>query len=99
MFHFLSLNEYFDTLFSGFFNQHIESVLKSLVIFAWAYFLGRIVHLFVAFLYRRYDITKQDNLRQRKLRTQLIYIEKLGLLAIWIVAIALFLQNFDELQK
>lgn len=72
---------------------HIALILMS----AWV--IKRIASFTKILIYLRLDITRVDNLRERKIRTQLQFIEKMVLLFCYFIAIALILMNFDSARK
>lgn len=51
------------------------------------------------YLYHRFDINKKDNLRERKIQTQIVFIRKLILSIIIIFSIAIILLNFENRRK
>ena len=50
-------------------------------------------------LHKRFDITRPDNLKQRRVLTQLLFIERIIESLIWIVAISVVLMSFDNLRN
>jgi small-conductance mechanosensitive channel len=50
-------------------------------------------------VYHRYDLSKSDNLKERKIRTQLQFLKKLIVTLIVIVTICVILLSFENLRK
>jgi small-conductance mechanosensitive channel len=66
---------------------------------AFAFTLIRCVTLVEDLIYQRNDITKADNLKERKIRTQIRFIAKFAIAIIVIVSIAAILLSFENLRK
>jgi small-conductance mechanosensitive channel len=66
-------------------------------LFAWA--LIRFINVMQEFVIHRYDIQKADNLRERKIRTQLQFIRRLMVGVIVFVAIAMVLLSFNTMRR
>lgn len=79
--------------------QTIDKILESLVIIFLAWTLTRLVHLLKLAFYTTMNINHSNNLGERKLRTQVQFIEKIVLIFIYTLAIALLLMNFEEAKK
>jgi len=58
-----------------------------------------IVRIGEDYVYHTYDIKKGDNLRERKIRTQLQFIRRLVIILIFVVTTCLILMSFDSLRK
>jgi len=66
---------------------------------AFAYVLIGIVRIFEDYAYHSFDITKADNLKERKIRTQLQFIRKLAIGLIVILTVCIILLSFNNLRK
>lgn len=51
------------------------------------------------YLYHRFDIQKANNLKERKIRTQIVFLRKLAVSNIVVFAIAIILLSFESLRK
>ncbi|MBL7698227.1 MAG: mechanosensitive ion channel [Chitinophagaceae bacterium] len=51
------------------------------------------------YMFHHYDLNKKDNLRERKIRTQLGFLRKLLVTIIIVVAVCVILLSFDNLRK
>jgi small-conductance mechanosensitive channel len=68
-----------------------------MIVFAWTVIrFMRVTHDFV---YYRFDMSKADNLRERRIRTQLLYIRRVITALIVIVTIAAILLSFNTMRK
>ncbi|PZF74880.1 mechanosensitive ion channel family protein [Taibaiella soli] len=67
------------------------------VTFAWV--LINIVNVGGTYLFNRYDLSKKDNIRERKVRTQLLVIQRIVSGAIIFITIAFVLLSFDGVKK
>ena len=76
-----------------------DKVLDILVTIAFAGLLISAIRIFEDYVYHQYDITVEDNLRGRKVRTQVIFIRKLFIITIVVVTIAIILLSFSNVRK
>lgn len=77
----------------------VSKITETLLISCVAIILIRTVNVLEDYLYHRFDINKKDNLRERKIQTQIVFIRKLILSIIIIFSIAIILLNFENLRK
>ncbi len=64
-----------------------------------AFLLMGVVNICEDYVYYTYDIKKSDNLRERKIRTQLLFIRRLSTILIVIITLCFILMSFDRLRK
>lgn len=64
-----------------------------------AIILIKVIRIIEDYLYNRFDATKSDNLKERKIRTQLQFIRKFLITIIIIVTIAIILLSFESMRK
>lgn len=79
-----------------------SSIAKGLelgLIASFAFLLTRLVVLAEDLINHRYDITVSDNLKARKIRTQIRFISRMGIVLIVVLAVAAILLSFDNLRK
>lgn len=77
----------------------IDKIIGILLIVTFSIVLVAIVKVFEDFLYHVYDLNKSDNLRERKIRTQLQFIRKLIISVIVVLAIGAVLLSFSSLRR
>ena len=77
----------------------ISKITNILVIAILSIILITVVKIFEDFLYHLYDLNRSDNLRERKIRTQIQFIRKLLTSLIIIMAIAAILFSFSSLRR
>ncbi|SFD90790.1 Small-conductance mechanosensitive channel [Chitinophaga sp. CF118] len=79
------------------------SILSKLVeislIISFGYALTGLVKVFEDYMYHTYDLKKEDNLKERKLRTQLQFVRKLTISMILLLTLCAVLLSFDSLRK
>ncbi len=73
--------------------------LRILLIITGTWFFIRAAYLAEDFLIIRFDISKKDNFRERKIVTQLGFIKKLVIIALLIIAVTMFLYSFEAGRK
>lgn len=99
IFFYLTASDSFGVFFQKIGLSHTDYVFKPLAFFGFAFFLSRVVRLFIRSLYAKFNINQEDNLRQRKITTQLQFIEKIIILLVWTLTFAFIFLSFEGLQK
>ncbi len=77
----------------------LNKITDILLIVTFSMVLVAIVKIFEDFLYHLYDLNKSDNLRERKIRTQLEFMRKLIIGLIIILAVGAVLLSFSSLRR
>lgn len=77
----------------------VSKIIEILLVSCFAILLIRTVRVLEDYLYHRFDVRKENNLRERKIRTQIVFIRKLIITIIIIVSIAIILLSFESMQK
>jgi small-conductance mechanosensitive channel len=81
------------------FRPGLEKTIDILVTLSVAWILIGLVWIFEDYVYYSYDINMADNLRQRKIRTQLQFIRRMAITLIVVVTICIILLSFSSLRK
>ncbi|WP_255501766.1 mechanosensitive ion channel family protein [Olivibacter sp. SDN3] len=85
------------------FNQTTHTIVSRITEIAisicFAIIVIRILYVFEDYLYHRFDITKENNLRERKIRTQIVFIRKLLITLIILITTAIILLSFENMRK
>lgn len=76
-----------------------DKAVDILLTMAFAALLIGIVKVFEDYVFHLYDLSKSDNLRERKIRTQLTFMRKFVISVIVILAVCAILLSFDHLRK
>ena len=77
----------------------INKTVEILLTIAFANVLIAVVKIFEDYVYHTYDIQKADNLKERKIRTQLQFIRRLAISLILILTACVILLSFNNLRK
>ncbi|TDH23040.1 mechanosensitive ion channel [Segetibacter sp. 3557_3] len=77
----------------------IDKVIGILLIISFANILLSIVKVAEDYVYHYFDLNKTDNLKERKIRTQLQFVRKLVTGLIVILSICMVLLSFDSLRR
>lgn len=77
----------------------LEKTIDILLTVSFAGILIALVTVGQDYVYHRYDLKKADNLKERKIRTQLQFLRKLIVTVIIIVTICVVLLSFENLRK
>ncbi|MCW8310797.1 MULTISPECIES: mechanosensitive ion channel family protein [Sphingobacterium] len=79
---------------------HVVSRLNEILLVAFfAIALIQAIKVFEDYLYHRFDVNKENNLRERKVRTQIVFIRKVVVTIIILVSLAIILLSFESMQK
>ncbi|MGZ5247173.1 MAG: mechanosensitive ion channel family protein, partial [Flavitalea sp.] len=70
-----------------------------LLIIAFAYLLMKLINVVQDYVIHSFDIKKTDNLRERKIRTQLQYLRKVIVFVIVVLATIAILLSFESLRR
>lgn len=76
-----------------------DKIVDILMTISFAGILIALVKVGQDYFYHRYDLSKADNLKERKIRTQLVFLRKVIVGLIVVVTICVILLSFDNLRK
>jgi small-conductance mechanosensitive channel len=76
-----------------------DKIIDILLTISFAGILVAIVKVGQDYFYHRYDLSKADNLKERKIRTQLVFLRKLIVALIVIVTICVILLSFENMRR
>jgi len=79
--------------------QIVSKITEVLLISCFAIILIRAINVLEDYLYHRFDINKENNLRERKIQTQIVFLRKLIIAIIIIFAIAIIFLSFENMRK
>jgi small-conductance mechanosensitive channel len=74
-------------------------IIEILFTIVFAIILVQIVKILEDFFYHRYDFNKDDNLKERKIRTQLQFVRKIIVALIVIITAGVVLLSFESMRK
>ena len=77
----------------------INKMVEIFLIISFANVLIGVIKVFEDYVYHSFDINKADNLKERKIRTQLQFIRRMAIAVIIILTACLILLNFNHLRK
>lgn len=83
-------------------NQHrawVDKAMEIALIISFAWILIQIVKIFEDVFNHKYSITKADNLKERKIKTQLQFVRQIVVVLIIMLTVAAILLSFDSLRK
>ncbi|RYE11762.1 MAG: mechanosensitive ion channel [Sphingobacteriaceae bacterium] len=81
------------------FLQVFSKVLQISLTISLAVLLIRTISVFEDYVYHAFDMKKTDNLKERKIRTQLQFLRKIGIALIIILTIATILLSFENMRR
>lgn len=79
--------------------SRIQKVIGILLIIAFAALLISVIKVVQDYVFHKFDLTKENNLRERKIRTQLQFIRKVAVVLIIILAVIAILLSFENLRR
>lgn len=79
--------------------QITGKITEVLLIVCFALVFIKSINVLEDYLYHRFDINKENNLRERKIQTQIVFIRKLLVAVIVVFSIAIILLSFDNMRK
>ncbi|MDB4920295.1 mechanosensitive ion channel domain-containing protein [Mucilaginibacter sp.] len=77
----------------------LSRAVEIALIISFAILLMSAMNVFEDYVYHTYDLNKEDNLKERKIRTQIAFIRKVLGTVIIFVTIAIILLSFDNVRK
>jgi len=77
----------------------LDRLIGMLVVIAFANLLVNAFKIFEDYVYHQYDLTKEDNLKERKVRTQLIFVRKVVIIIVVLVTLSIILLSFNSVRK
>lgn len=78
--------------------KFLEDLLVIFLIISITWFFLRLIRVIKEVIYARFPVNKEDNLQERKIRTQYQYIQSILFIIIILVGIGFILLQFDSLQ-
>jgi len=79
--------------------RSLDKVLEIALTILVALILIRIIKVCEDYFYHKYDLNKADNLKERKIRTQLQFVRKFTISLIVIITAAIVLLSFESMRK
>lgn len=77
----------------------VSKTTEIAIIICFTIVIIKIIRIAEDYLYHLYDYTKKDNLRERKIRTQITFVRKLLVTLLVIITIAVVLLSFESMRK
>lgn len=77
----------------------LNKTVEILLVISFANVLIGVIKVFEDYVYHSFDIQKADNLKERKIRTQLQFVRRLAISLIIILTICVILLSFNNLRK
>ena len=77
----------------------LDRILDILVIISFANLLVCTFKIFEDYVYHQYDLSVEDNLKGRKVRTQMIFVRKVVIIIIVVVTVSIILLSFNSVRK
>lgn len=78
---------------------HIDKAIEIALTAVFALILIRLINVLEDFFYLKYDLNKENNLKERKIRTQLQFVRKFIVSLIIIITAAIILLSFESMRK
>ncbi|MGK7394465.1 MAG: mechanosensitive ion channel family protein [Candidatus Cyclobacteriaceae bacterium M3_2C_046] len=86
-------------IFSEAVDATLSKALRIFMIISFSWVLIRVVNVFEDLVEATFDLSKEDNIRERKIRTQLQYIRRIIIMIIFVIAVSVILLSFDSVKQ
>ncbi|WP_412466417.1 mechanosensitive ion channel family protein [Pedobacter sp. KLB.chiD] len=77
----------------------ISKALEIALTIVFAFILVRVINVLEDYFYLKYDLNKENNLKERKIRTQLQFVRKFIVSLIILITVAIILLSFESMRK
>ncbi|MEQ8928192.1 MAG: mechanosensitive ion channel [Fulvivirga sp.] len=77
----------------------LKSIVEILVVVSITILIIKLIYVIQDVLFEQFDMNKDDNIKERKALTQIIFIRKLVIVVVAVIAIAIILLSFDSVRK
>jgi len=77
----------------------LDRINNILLVIAFASLLVHTFGIFEDHIYHQYDLSKADNLKERKIRTQLIFVRKVVVILVVLVTLSIILLSFSSVRR
>ena len=84
---------------SNVYRASIDHLIGIFLVIAFASLLINSIKIFEDYVYHQYDLKKDDNLKERKIRTQLLFIRKVIIIIIVLITLAIILLSFNNVRR
>jgi small-conductance mechanosensitive channel len=78
---------------------NLKTWLGILLLISFSNLLIHAIKILEDYVYHKYDFNKEDNLKERKIRTQLQFIRRVSTIFIILITVSLILLSFDNVRK
>jgi len=80
-------------------HAQLDRLLNISIVITFAVILVQIIKVLEDYFFQKYDLSKEDNLKERKMRTQLQFVKRLIIGLILFVTTCIVLLSFDSMRK
>lgn len=77
----------------------VNKILEVAIVVSIALLVAKLIYVLQDVLFYQYDLKQSDNLKARKVHTQIIYLRKIAMVIVAILAISIILLSFDSVRK
>ncbi|WP_461451984.1 mechanosensitive ion channel family protein [Mucilaginibacter sp.] len=77
----------------------LDRMIGILLVISFASLLINSIRIFEDYVYHQYDLKKDDNLKERKIRTQLLFIRKVIIIIIVLITLSIILLSFNNVRR
>jgi len=78
---------------------NLRKVLGILLLISFANLVLHSIRILEDYVYHKYDFNKADNLKERKIRTQLQFVRRVATVTILLITVSLILLSFESVRK
>jgi len=77
----------------------VNKILEVAIVVSIALLVTKLIYVLQDVLFYQYDLKQSDNLKARKVHTQIVYLRKIAMVIVVILAISIILLSFDSVRK
>jgi small-conductance mechanosensitive channel len=81
------------------FRFQLSRLIEIILTIIFAVILSQTIKVLEDYFYHKYDLNKEDNLKERKIRTQLQFVRKFAISIILIITTAIILLSFESMRR
>ena len=75
-----------------------EGAFNTLALISFTWVMAKTIKLLSIIVYRKYSYLHKDNIKERKIHTQAIFLEKILVVVVWVVGLSFALLTMDQLK-
>lgn len=88
----------YDVISFAFEMEVYDQLFNTMVLLSFTWVMAKTIKLISLIVYRKYNYLHKDNIRERKIHTQAIFLEKVLVVVVWVLGISFALLTVEEVK-